>query len=117
MHFKANIHQVFMTCRDTLTCIHEPFGDAWYYGPERHSKRFEDEQARLASGLSKSTYKSVLDGIEKQQEEVRSPLVLSGSFSTFRCLSAFCNGQALLDRLFARDKHCLTGYSQWPSPA
>lgn len=59
-----------MTRRDTIQCIHEPFGDAFYYGPERLSERFaQDEQARLDSGFSESTYKTVLDRIEREAAE------------------------------------------------
>ncbi|KAF4546180.1 uncharacterized protein LTHEOB_4177 [Lasiodiplodia theobromae] len=35
--------RVFMTCQDTLQCLHEPFGDAFYYGPERLSERYEND--------------------------------------------------------------------------
>ena len=43
----TNGQQVFMTRRDELKCIHDPFGDAFYYGPERLSDRFaDDEEAR-----------------------------------------------------------------------
>ncbi|EAW07311.1 uncharacterized protein ACLA_020180 [Aspergillus clavatus NRRL 1] len=62
--------RVFMTRRDDIQCIHEPFGDAFYYGPERLSDRFaNDEQARLDSGFSESTYKTVLDRIEREAAE------------------------------------------------
>ena len=56
-----------MTRTDLLTCIHEPFGDAFYYGPERLSSRFDaDKPARLKSGFSNTTYASVLDSITSQ---------------------------------------------------
>lgn len=72
--------QVFMTSRDRLTCVHEPFGDAFYFGPERLATRYEDdEKSRLESGFSDSTYKSVFDDILAQQAEVclLSPRLLS----------------------------------------
>lgn len=60
-----------MTRRDTIQCIHEPFGDAFYYGPERLSARFaDDEQARIDSGFTESTYKTVIDRIEREASEV-----------------------------------------------
>jgi len=60
-----------MTRRDTLKCIHEPFGDAWYFGPERLGTRYEnDEKARLQSGFAESTYKSIFDRIERDNSEV-----------------------------------------------
>ncbi|KAL4742210.1 P-loop containing nucleoside triphosphate hydrolase protein [Aspergillus similis] len=62
--------RVFMTQRDTIKCIHEPFGDAFYYGPERLSDRYEaDEKARLESGFSESTYKTILERIEREGRE------------------------------------------------
>ena len=61
-----------MTQRATIQCVHEPFGDAFYYGPERLSDRFEDdEQARIDSGFSKSTYLTVLERLEREASEVR----------------------------------------------
>ena len=61
-----------MTRRDSLTCIHEPFGDAFYYGPERLSERYEnDEQARIDSGFGGSTFKTILDRIDRALEQVR----------------------------------------------
>ena len=66
-----------MTCRDTLQCGHEPFGDAWYFGPERLSDRFDgDEKARQASGFADCTYKKVFEDIERQNIEVGLHLIL-----------------------------------------
>jgi hypothetical protein len=57
--------------RDDLQAVHEPFGDAFYFGPERLSRRFEDKpEARLSSGFSQTTYKDVVDRIEKETAEV-----------------------------------------------
>lgn len=54
--------RVFMTRRDILHCVHEPFGDAFYFGPERLSERYEnDEEARKTSGFSDVTFKDVMD--------------------------------------------------------
>ncbi|KAI1879389.1 hypothetical protein JX265_002343 [Neoarthrinium moseri] len=62
--------RVFMTRRDTLNCAHEPFGDAFYYGPERLSERYEnDETTRIKSGFSKTTYRDVLNRLEKDGSE------------------------------------------------
>ncbi|KAK0629740.1 P-loop containing nucleoside triphosphate hydrolase protein [Bombardia bombarda] len=59
--------RVFMTRRDTLQCIHEPFGDAFYYGPELLSERFaEDEATREKSGFASTTYKDVMDQLQGQ---------------------------------------------------
>jgi hypothetical protein len=54
--------RVFMTRRDILHCVHEPFGDAFYFGPERLSERYEhDEAARASSGFASTTYKDVIE--------------------------------------------------------
>ncbi|KAI5209514.1 hypothetical protein E4T39_00804 [Aureobasidium subglaciale] len=59
-----------MTQRDTLQCVHEPFGDAFYFGPERLSDRYEkDQKARTESGFENSTYKTIFDNIMKENEE------------------------------------------------
>ena len=60
-----------MTRRDTLQTVHEPFGDAFYFGPERMSRRFEeDETTRRESGFADSTFKTILDRIEDEAAEV-----------------------------------------------
>ncbi|KAF2874064.1 P-loop containing nucleoside triphosphate hydrolase protein [Massariosphaeria phaeospora] len=62
--------RVFMTRRDTLQCVHEPFGDAYYFGPERLAERYEeDEKARLESGYSDSTYRTIFDRIASEHSE------------------------------------------------
>jgi len=61
--------KVFMTRQD-LACVHEPFGDAFYYGPERLSSRFEiDETTRNESGFSDSTYQTIFDRLEREGED------------------------------------------------
>jgi len=60
-----------MTRRDTLQCVHEPFGDAFYFGPERLSERYEkDEKGRIESGFSESTFKTIFERIERENTEV-----------------------------------------------
>ena len=60
-----------MTRRNSLATIHEPFGDAFYYGPERMGARFEsDEKAREESGFADSTFKTIFDRIESEATEV-----------------------------------------------
>lgn len=66
-----------MTRRDILNCAHEPFGDSFYYGPERLSERYaNDEVTRESSGFSKTTYRDVLNRLEKDGSEVRKFLIL-----------------------------------------
>ncbi|KAL4956812.1 hypothetical protein BDW69DRAFT_157860 [Aspergillus filifer] len=62
--------RVFMTQKSTIQCIHEPFGDAFYYGPERLSDRYEaDEQGREESGFAQSTYRTILERIDREGRE------------------------------------------------
>ncbi|KAG2414909.1 hypothetical protein HFD88_006097 [Aspergillus terreus] len=64
--------RVFMTRRDTIQCVHEPFGDAFYYGPERLGSRYmgdEHAQTRRESGFGDSTYNTVLERIEREASE------------------------------------------------
>ena len=77
-----------MTQRDTLTTIHEPFGDAFYYGPERMSSRFEnDELTRVQSGFGDSTYATIFNRIEDDEADVNahmpSPEVIDAPVCTF----------------------------------
>lgn len=67
-----------MTRRDALKCVHEPFGDAFYFGPEFMSKRFADDEAsREESGSADKTYADIVSEIlEEGQKEVC--FVLSG---------------------------------------
>jgi len=59
-----------MTRDDTLSCVHEPFGDAFYFGPERLSSRYEDdEKAREESGFANSTFKTIFERIERESKE------------------------------------------------
>ncbi|KAM0303629.1 hypothetical protein HYE67_003707 [Fusarium culmorum] len=56
--------RVFMARRDILESVHEPFGDAFYYGPEILSDRFRNDTAtREQSGFSHKTYKDVLNEV------------------------------------------------------
>ena len=75
-----------MTRRKSIHTIHEPFGDAFYYGPERMGTRFEnDEEARKASGFSDSTFRTIMDRIEQEAAEVsRLPFC-----SVWRCILVF----------------------------
>ena len=60
-----------MTRNDILKCVHEPFGDAFYFGPERLSDRYEqDETARQESGFAGSTFKTIFERIEREGKEV-----------------------------------------------
>jgi hypothetical protein len=61
-----------MTRSDTLTCAHEPFGDAFYFGPERLSERYENnEKVREESGFANSTFKTIFERLKRDSAEVR----------------------------------------------
>ncbi|RSL45223.1 hypothetical protein CEP54_014362 [Fusarium duplospermum] len=56
--------RVFMTRRDIMESVHEPFGDAFYYGPEFLSDRFRDDaDQRKRSGFADKTYKDIFDQV------------------------------------------------------
>ncbi|KAL6167061.1 hypothetical protein ACJQWK_06508 [Exserohilum turcicum] len=62
--------RVFMTRHETLQCVHEPFGDAYYFGPERLAERYEnDAKARKESGYEDSTYRTIFDRIARENSE------------------------------------------------
>ncbi|ROT35901.1 hypothetical protein SODALDRAFT_316121 [Sodiomyces alkalinus F11] len=57
--------RVFMTRRDELCSVHEPFGDSYYYGPERISPRYDNEpETREKTGFGNTTYADILKSIE-----------------------------------------------------
>jgi len=63
--------KVFMTRTDILKCVHEPFGDAWYFGPERLADRYkDDEKSRNECGFADSTYQTIFDRINADNTEV-----------------------------------------------
>lgn len=94
---------MFLTCNDTLKCLHEPFGFPYYYGPERLNDRFEnDEQTRLDSGCSDETFKTVFDAIERENAEVGSlpssfqpPIELTSPLAAF-LISFGCRTPSLI---------------------
>jgi hypothetical protein len=51
---------------------HVPFGNAFYFGQEKLSERYEDkEKERAPSGFGASTYSTVFERIDKDSTEVR----------------------------------------------
>lgn len=59
-----------MTRRHDIQTIHEPFGDAFYYGPERMGTRFaKDTEACQQSGFANSTFKTIMDRIDRESAE------------------------------------------------
>jgi len=62
-----------MTRTDVLSCIHEPFGDAFYFGPERLGGRYygdepELQKERADSGFDDVRYKDVVESLEEEGE-------------------------------------------------
>ncbi|GAA6027367.1 hypothetical protein JCM8097_007800 [Rhodosporidiobolus ruineniae] len=56
---------MLLTKQDEFEVLHEPMGEAWYYGPERVSKRFNEEECEK-EGHTDLTY-------EKAWKEVATP--------------------------------------------
>ncbi|KAL7947329.1 P-loop containing nucleoside triphosphate hydrolase protein [Trichoderma barbatum] len=62
--------RVFMARRDILECGHEPFGDAFYFGPEFLSDRFrDDDDFRQNTEYCNTTFKDVLESLEDAEKE------------------------------------------------
>lgn len=65
-----------MTRTDVLNCHHEPFGEPFYYGPERLGSRFDGETSetkalRDDTGFSHLTYKDIVDQLLYKSPEQR----------------------------------------------
>lgn len=61
-----------MARRDILECGHEPFGDAFYFGPEFLSDRFRDDaDYRKNTEYCNTTFKDVLESLADAEKEVR----------------------------------------------
>lgn len=74
-----------MTCRDSLQCAHEPFGDAYYYGPERLGARYEnDEKTRVDSGFGNTTFSTILERFAQESTEVSTLLSSAVCFKMLR---------------------------------
>lgn len=72
-----------MTRRDKLASQHEPFGDAYYFGPERVSQRFKDDEAHCAaSGVGDATFKNTLEGFDEVERQVRFSMYQSAAPGT-----------------------------------
>ena len=64
-----------MTRTDVLKCCHEPFGEPFYYGPERLGSRFDGETLeakafRDNTGFSHVTYKDIVDQLLSKSPQV-----------------------------------------------
>jgi len=70
-----------MTRTDVLECHHEPFGEPFYYGPERLGSRFDGETRetkalRDDTGFSHLTYKDMVDKLLFKSPQVGSSSLL-----------------------------------------
>jgi len=60
-----------MTRTDVFRCMHEPFTDPFYFGPERLAERFAHlESRRLSSGKAEETYRDVMEAIAEERKHV-----------------------------------------------
>ena len=75
-----NSPQIFLH-REDITCLHEPFDEAFYFGPERLHPRYEGrEDARIESGYSDVTYEMVVENIREHAKKVCSRCFTGHSF-------------------------------------
>ena len=89
-----------MITREDLKCVHEPFGDAFYYGGERLGERYlgkEHQAVRDKSGFSETTYRDVVDDIEGREEDVC--VSFCGKYPTLRYYTNWVQGK----RVFLKD--------------
>ncbi|KAI8943960.1 hypothetical protein F4801DRAFT_585969 [Xylaria longipes] len=57
--------RIFLTRADDIECVHEPFSDAYHWGPERLTERYENvEQLRAERGYGDYTYRTALSLID-----------------------------------------------------
>jgi hypothetical protein len=102
-----------MTRHDTLQCVHEPFGDAYYFGPERLAERYEsDPQARKESGYEDSTYRTIFDRIARENSEVRLlvffSLVPISTFNPTSIIAFWSLSSSFVSRPSARQSHSIS---------
>lgn len=61
-----------MTRDEDVICLHEPFSDAYHWGPEKLSERYEDvEKRRAENGYATFTYQRALQVINDAKILVR----------------------------------------------
>ena len=67
-----------MTRRDIITCFHEPFGDAFYFGPEKISRAWLRWPAQKLenSGRTQYSYDYVLSTILDTAEVKSLPILV-----------------------------------------
>ena len=68
-----------MTRPHVLNCLHQPFAECFYFGPERSAERYANgmnEERRLASGFIESTYCTVMEKISNEFNKVSGPKLL-----------------------------------------
>ncbi|GAA5842562.1 hypothetical protein JCM11251_004904 [Rhodosporidiobolus azoricus] len=61
---------MLLTRQDEFRVLHEPAGEAWYYGKERISKRFGEEE-RKKSGNTEETYEKSWRAISERHPTLR----------------------------------------------
>ena len=74
-----------------MSCLHEPFDEAYYLGPERLHSRYEKEAG------SGPTYKAVLDMIRDSQSKVWPDFHSGAEPSVAVILFPFLTGMAMSD--------------------
>jgi hypothetical protein len=61
-----------VTREKDVACVHEPFSDAYHWGPEKLSQRYEDlEKRREENGYKAYTYQAALRVIKDAMAYVR----------------------------------------------
>lgn len=63
------LERVFLTRENDITCIHEPVSDAYHWGPERLTDRYDDiEKRQQEGGYHDYTYRTALNLVEEAKK-------------------------------------------------
>ncbi|GMF76689.1 unnamed protein product [Aspergillus oryzae] len=64
----------FLTRDNDIACVHEPFSDAYHWGPEKLSERYENvEKLRAENGFQDYTYRVALGLVNDSKQNVGDP--------------------------------------------
>ncbi|RWS27179.1 hypothetical protein B4U80_12889 [Leptotrombidium deliense] len=63
--------RAFLQRDEEFACLHEPFGDAYYFGPQRQSPRYRNGNLPQDMKLTTATYESVCNDILSERSGKR----------------------------------------------
>lgn len=97
--------RAFLQREEEFYCLHEPFGDAFYFGPQRQSPRYKNRQLPKDIKLTSVTFEKVYDEILAERSGKRT-FVKDMAYHVFSRLK---NGEIPIDKMIntflIRDPH------------